>query len=73
MKQLKDICINFLNDVETKKEMYEFLKPVVNSIYNEIYIYIWIICFYNLILFLIILANLFLLLKLINKNYNYAL
>jgi hypothetical protein len=73
MKQLKDICINFLNDVETKKEMYDFLKPVVNSIYNEIYIYIWIICFYNLILFLIILANLFLLLKLINKNYNYAL
>jgi len=73
MKQLKDICINFLNDVETKKEMYDFLKPVVNSIYNEIYIYIWIICFYNLILFLVILANLFLLLKLINKNYNYAL
>jgi hypothetical protein len=73
MKHLKDICINFLNDVETKKEMYDFLKPVVNSIYNEIYIYIWIICFYNLILFLVILANLFLLLKLINKNYNYAL
>jgi len=73
MKQMKEICINFLNDVETKKEIYDFLKPVVDSIYNELYIYLWIICFYSLVLFLIILANLFLLLKLINKNYNYAL
>ncbi len=70
---MKEICINFLNDVETKKEIYDFLKPVVDSIYNELYIYLWIICFYSLVLFLIILANLFLLLKLINKNYNYAL
>lgn len=63
---LQNSWIHFFNDVETKREFMELLKPVKESLYNEIYIYIWIICFYSIMLFLLILANLFLLLRIIN-------
>ena len=63
---LQNSWIHFFNDVETKREFMELLKPVKESLYNEIYIYIWIICFYSIMLFLLILANLLLLLRIIN-------
>ena len=65
---LQNSWIQFFNDVETKREFMELLKPVKESLYNEIYIYIWIICFYSIMLFLLILANLFLLLRIINYS-----
>jgi len=49
------------------EEMKEFVRPIVNSIYNEIYIYIWFICLYNVFLIFLVLANLFLILRLLNK------
>lgn len=49
-----------------KTDLKEFIKPVVNIVYNEIYIYIWLICFYNVFLFFLVLANLFLILRLLN-------
>lgn len=64
---LQNIWMQFFNDVETKKEVMELLKPVKESLYNEVYLYIWIICFYSIMLFLLILANLFLLLRIINQ------
>ncbi len=73
MKNLKESCFEFLSNDETRKELFLFLKPITDSIYNELYIYLWIICFYNLLLILIILANLFLLLQLLNKKELYAL
>jgi|UniRef100_A0A6C0IPA5 hypothetical protein len=68
MKNIKESCIEFLNNANTRKELSDILKPITNSIYNEVYIYIWIICFYSIILFLLILANLFLLTKILNKT-----
>lgn len=65
---LQNSWIQFFNNVETKREFMELLKPVKESLYNEIYIYIWIICFYSIMLFLLILANLFLLLRIINYS-----
>ena len=65
---LQHSWIQFFKDVETKREFMELLKPVKESLYNEIYIYIWIICFYSIMLFLLILANLFLLLRIINYS-----
>jgi len=65
---LQNSWIQFFNDVETRREFMELLKPVKESLYNEIYIYIWIICFYSIMLFLLILANLFLLLRIINYS-----
>jgi hypothetical protein len=64
---LHNSWMHFFNDVETKKEFMELLKPVKESLYNEIYLYIWIICFYSIMLFLLILANLFLLLRILNQ------
>jgi len=64
---LHNSWMHFFNHVETKKEFMELLKPVKESLYNEIYLYIWIICFYSIMLFLLILANLFLLLRILNQ------
>lgn len=68
MKNFKELLIEYLNDVNTRKDITEVLKPITEPIYNELYIYIWIICFYSILLFLIILANLFLLLKIFDKT-----
>lgn len=48
--------------------MKQFVKPIVSNIYNELYIYIWFICLYNVFLIFLTLANLILLSKLITKN-----
>lgn len=48
-------------------EMKEFIRPIVNIVYNEIYIYIWLICFYNVFLIFLVLANLFLIIRILNK------
>lgn len=68
MKNIKDSCIEFLNNANTMKEIKDILKPLTNSIYNDLYIYIWIICFYSIIMFLLILANLYVLMNILNKT-----
>jgi hypothetical protein len=60
--------MDFFKNEDLSKEVREITKPIVNIIYNEIYIYLWFICFYNVFLLFIILANLFLLLRLINNQ-----
>ena len=42
----------------------EFLKPVAQLVYNEVYLYIWFICIYSIFLMIITLANMYMLLKL---------
>ena len=73
MKNIRDTCLDFFKNNDIKKEVKELLKPIVNIIYNEIYIYLWLICFYNLFLFFLILANLFLLIKLVYKPNSYVI
>ena len=68
MKNIKDSCIEFLNNANTMKEIKDILKPLTTSIYNELYIYIWIICFYSIIMFLLILANLYVLMNILNRT-----
>jgi hypothetical protein len=50
--------------------MRQFVKPIVNNIYNEFYVYIWFICIYNVFLIFFTLANLILLYKLYAKTPN---
>ena len=50
--------------------MRQFVKPIVNNIYNEFYVYIWFICIYNVFLIFFTLANLILLYKLYAKTQN---
>jgi hypothetical protein len=66
-KSLRDSCIDFFRNEDIKKEIRELLKPLVNIVYNEIYVYVWLICIYNILLFFCILAILFLLYRLGNK------
>ena len=68
MKNIRETCIEFLQNAETKQNLHHIIKPIVNIIYNEIYIYIWFICFYNVFLIFIILVNLFLLFRLIREK-----
>jgi hypothetical protein len=68
MKNIRETCIEFFKNEDIRKDVKEMLKPFVQIIYNELYLYIWFICFYNVILIFIILVNLFLLLKLLKKT-----
>jgi hypothetical protein len=65
MKTIKDKCIDFFKNEDIKRNVTEIIHPIVSLIYNETYIYIWLICFYHILLIFIILANLYLLLRLI--------
>ena len=68
MKNIRDTCIEFFQNEDIRKDVKEMLKPFVQIIYNELYLYIWFICFYNVVLIFIILVNLFLLLKLLRTQ-----
>lgn len=61
-------CIDFFQKEDIKRCVKEFVKPVVNIIYNEIYPYLWLICLYNVFLIFITLANLILLSRLYQKS-----
>ena len=66
MKTLKDSCIHFFDNEDTRKDIKDILTPLGDIIYKEIYVYMWVICFYNIFLFVLILANLYLLLKIMH-------
>jgi hypothetical protein len=68
MKSFRDTCIDFFQNEDIKNDLTALLKSSVNLIYNEVYIYIWFICFYNVFLIFIILANLYLLLSLLKRT-----
>jgi hypothetical protein len=67
MKNIKDTCIEFLQNEDIRKDVKDIIKPIVDIVYNEIYVYLWLICLYNVFLIFIILANLFLLLHFLKK------
>ena len=67
MKSIRDSCIELFKDENIKKDIKTLLEPLVEIIYNDLYVYIWSICFFNLFLFVIIILNLVLLLKILAK------
>lgn len=69
----KNTCFEFLKNEDIKREFNEVIRSIVNIVYNELYIYVWFICIYNVFLIFIILANLFLLLRTIkNDNVSFS-
>ena len=68
LKNIRDICIEYFKKDDIKQDIKEILKPIVATIYNEIYIYIWLICFYNVVFIFIVLANFILLVRFLRKN-----
>ena len=71
MKNIRDSCIEFFQSEEIRNNVREILKPIVTIIYNETYLYIWLLCIYSIFLLLIGLANvymLFIILTYHNRN-----
>jgi len=68
MKNIRDTCIDFFKNEDTRRDIKDIMKPLVQFIYNEIYIYLWMICIYHVFFIFIVLVNLFLLLQLIRKT-----
>lgn len=68
MKNIKERCIEFLKNKEIGQDVKEIITPIVDMIYKETYVYIWLICIYNIFLILFTIINLILLLRIINKN-----
>lgn len=64
MKSIRDTCLEFFKNEDIKKDVKDMVRPIVDMAYNEIYWYVWLICIYHVFFILIILANLYLLLKL---------
>ena len=68
MKTIRDTCIEFFKNEDIKQNLQEIIKPVVDIVYNEVYLYLWFICIYIVFLTFIILANLFLLIRLLQTS-----
>jgi len=65
MKTLRDSCIEYFKKEEIKKTVHEIIKPIFGWVYNEVYIYIWVIAFYHVLLFSGFLALFCILLKIL--------
>jgi hypothetical protein len=57
-----------LKNQELKQYVKSMAGPLGTMIYNEIYVYIWFICIYNVFLIFLVLANFVLLLKLLKTS-----
>jgi len=67
MKNVRDTFKHFFQNEDIKMDIKELLmKPIFTMIYNEIYLYLWIIALYNVFFIFIILAILFILLNMKN-------
>jgi hypothetical protein len=66
MRSIKDSIIHFMQSEDIKRDLYSIIQPIYSNIYNEMYPYIWFICIYMVILTFIILANLILLVQVLN-------
>lgn len=65
MQNIKETCISFLQDDNIRKDIKDIIKPITQNIYNEIYIYIWVICLYCMLIMLILLIILVFVIKII--------
>jgi hypothetical protein len=68
MKNIRETCMEFFKSEDMKRDVKEAIKPVVSTIYNEIYVYLWLLCIYHVFFIFVVLANLFLLLKLLHRQ-----
>ncbi len=67
MKSFMDTCIDFFQSEDMKKNMKGIIQPIGSMVYNEIYPYIWFLCIYLVLLTFLVLAILFLLLRVLNQ------
>ena len=70
MKNIRDTCIEFFKNEDIKKDVKEMMRPIFSMIYNEVYIYLWIIAIYNIFFGFLILAMFFILFRIFNDIKN---
>jgi hypothetical protein len=68
MKKIKENCLEFLQNEDIRKDIRDLIKPIIQFVYNEIYIYLWVICFYNVFIFFLIVVNMYLLIRLLKMK-----
>lgn len=68
MKSIRDTCIDFFKNEDIKKDVREVIRPIFTMVYNEIYVYLWLICIYHVFFIFIILANSYLLMKILRNS-----
>jgi hypothetical protein len=65
---MKEKCMFFFQNEDIQCHIREIVKPIGTLIYNELFIYIWLICIYNVLLFCIVI---FVLVVLLRKEYRH--
>lgn len=73
MRPFVDTFMEVIGKKDVRNGLKDLVKPVGRFLYDQFYIYIWIICIYNVFFIFIVLANLFLLLKLLNRQDEYKM
>jgi hypothetical protein len=61
---IAQLCINALQNEFTDRTLKAIVRPVAGLIYNEIFPYMWTLCIYNIFVFVLLLLNSCLLVKL---------
>lgn len=62
MKNIRDVCLELFKNENIKRDIRLVVQPLAAFIYNELYVYIWIICVYHIFIILIILSILYVIL-----------
>jgi hypothetical protein len=65
-----DGLLGYLETPNFKKQIKGIIQPIGKMIYNEMFFYIWFICIYNVFLIFLVMANLFLLIRLLKQQPN---
>jgi hypothetical protein len=65
LKAFRDQCVDFFKNENAAKYVRDMMTSIGKIVYDEIYVYIWFICIYNVFLIFITLANLYILQKIL--------
>ena len=63
MSLFKEQFIDYFKNEKIRSDLRELFKPFLTIIYNEMFVYLVIVCIYNIFLFILILAILYILLN----------
>jgi hypothetical protein len=58
-----DVFSQLLYSNDTQQKFREIIKQLGHMVYDEIYLYVWFICFYNVLLLFIVVFTLYLLMR----------
>jgi hypothetical protein len=65
---MKNHFTQFFQSEDVKKYIKQTIHEIGIIIYNEMYIYVWFICLYHVFLIFMVLANFFVLIKILSNN-----